>query len=70
MTTIVTRGIPMAGFDTKTDGQYRLKVLLDYTANYVQSGRPLDVLGTGVWFVTMNTTFDGLILSIEEPDGG
>lgn len=68
-TTIVTRGIPMAGFDSEAGGVYTIKVLLDYTATYVQSGRPMEVLATGVWFVTMSTTFDGVVLSVEEPDG-
>jgi hypothetical protein len=68
-TTIVTRGIPMAGFDSESDGVYRVKVLLDYTATYDLAGQPMEVLGTGVWFVTMNTSFDGLVLDIEEPDG-
>lgn len=68
-TTIVARGVPMAGFESEEDGMYRLKVLLDYTATYVQSGKPMEVLATGVWHVTMSTTFDGLVLSVEEPDG-
>ena len=68
-TTIVNRGIPMAGFGSEAGGAYTIKVLLDYTATYMQSGRPMEVLATGVWFVMMSATFDGVVLSVEEPDG-
>ena len=64
-TAMLTQGIPLAGYDSETHGEYRLKVLLGYTATYVHSERAVEVLAPEVWVVTMSSRFDGLILRIE-----
>ena len=58
----------MAGYDSETDGEHRLKVFLDQAVTYVQSRRAIEFLATGVWAVTMSSGFDGSILRSEKPD--